>query len=100
MRGQTQRRHLRASMTLLATLAIACPAFAQSVDEARLELFVKLVCEAGGTMNEAVAEQVFPPNGFDRSEVFEIVYALEDRGQGVRDGAAGTFTLSDEVCAD
>jgi len=87
---------------LAATLAIfvAAPLAAQgAVDPERKALFVSLVCEAGGVMDNRTAAQVLPEAGFDRVEMIEIVFALEDEGLGERDGTRGVFVLSDEACA-
>ncbi|MEM8536437.1 MAG: hypothetical protein AAGF56_01110 [Pseudomonadota bacterium] len=71
-----------------------------AIDPERKALFVSLVCEAGGVMDNATAARVLPEAGFDRVEMIEISFALEDEGLGVRDGNAGTFTLTDAACAE
>ncbi|MEO1639002.1 MAG: hypothetical protein AAFU41_07105 [Pseudomonadota bacterium] len=80
---------------------LAGPAVAQdAVDPERKALFVSLICEAGGVMDNTTAAAVLPSNGFDRAEMIEIVFELEDEGLGVRDGTMGTFTLTDEACSE
>ena len=76
----------------------ATAATAQTVDPDRRALFVKLVEDNGCKMTNAQAGQILPANGFDRSEMMEIVFQLEDEKLAEVDGAAGVITLKTENC--
>ncbi|MEL6167974.1 MAG: hypothetical protein AAFR35_04740 [Pseudomonadota bacterium] len=69
-----------------------------SPDPERRALFVDLVEALGCEMNNAQAAEILPTHGFDRSEMIEIVYQLEDEGLAERDGASGVLRLKTSGC--
>jgi hypothetical protein len=76
---------------------------ANAVEQARVDLFLKLVRDNGCEMDDATASKVLPANGFTREEVGEIEQILLKKSMidiaKLNPGSpGGVFALTKAAC--